>query len=168
MRHPEAPTPHEGMEHVARLLLAHRREIDRYIRRRVDDPHTAEDVFQDVAVVLMERWRRVALVTNFRAFALAVARRTCARERRKQARLVPVPIAQDRIEAPTRPGPSDDRAEGLWRTLGTLPERWRRMAHARYWLGRSASEIAAEFGSTCNAVRVTLHRIRARIAGAMR
>lgn len=56
-----------------------------------------------------------------------------------------------------------DEKQALRKCLERLPERGRRMVHARYFLGLSAAEIGVQLEMRAVAVRNAIFRVRARL-----
>ena len=155
-------------EQVTRLLLSHRKSLFAYIYAILRDPHRAEDVFQDVSVVLIQNWERFGEVRDFWALARETARRQCLADFRKKGRL-PVALSPEALDAVDRgfdevKDCADDRREALTSCLEKLPEKWRTIVHSRYWTGKSVTDIASSLKSTQNSISVTLNRIRSKLA----
>src|SRR5438105_2165293 len=66
-------SPHD--ETVLRLLLRHRRNLFAYLNAIVQDPGLAEDLFQEVSLVILRRWESFGAVKDFWALAREIARR---------------------------------------------------------------------------------------------
>ncbi len=64
-----------GTEEASRRLLQHRRLLYAYILAIVRDAQMAEDLFQEVSIVILRRWEELGSVRDFWALARAIARR---------------------------------------------------------------------------------------------
>lgn len=134
--------------------------VQRYLVRRTD-PDTAQDVLADTFLVL---WRRLDDLPHDDPvpWSIAVARGCLANARRaarRQQRLV-----QRLGQQPRDPGqPVLDDAD-LHDALGRLPEQDRELVQLWAWEQLAPQEIAVVLGVTPNAVRIRLHRARAKLA----
>ena len=134
--------------------------LRRYVGRRTD-PDTAQDVLADALVVL---WRRLEDVPTDNPLpwcyavtsgCLANATRAAYRQRRLVERLSLV-----RSRASFEPVLDD---ADLYDALGRLPERDRELVRLWAWEQLAPHEIAVVLGVTPNAVRIRLHRARAKL-----
>ena len=134
--------------------------LRRYVGRRAD-PDTANDVLADALVVL---WRRLEDVPTDDPlpWCYAVARGCLANASRaayRQRRLVErLSIIQP--QASFEPVLDDT---DLFEALGRLPERDRELVRLWAWEQLAPHEIALVLGVTPNAVRIRLHRARAKL-----
>lgn len=134
--------------------------LRRYAGRRAD-PDTAQDVLADALLVL---WRRLDDVPADDPLpwcyavtrgCLANATRTALRQRRLAERLALV-RSRETVE------PVLDDAD-LYDALGRLSERDRELVRLWAWEQLAPHEIAVVLGVTPNAVRIRLHRARAKL-----
>ena len=134
--------------------------LRRYVGRRAD-LDTAQDVLADALVVL---WRRLEDVPTDDPLpwcyavtrgCLANATRAASRQQRLVERLS---LVQSR--APFEPVLDD---ADLYDALGRLPERDRELVRLWAWEQLAPHEIAVVLGMTPNAVRIRLHRARAKL-----
>ncbi len=153
---------------VRRLLATVSGTVYRYGRSFCRDPDDAEDVLQDVLLALLDslpRFRGEAALTTW---AFVVARRTCAKRRRRDARFTPLEGAAGRKALRVRdPGGSPSRAlerrrmaASLERAIAALPPGQREVLILRDAEGRSAAEVAGALGLGERAVKSRLHRAR--------
>jgi len=158
---------------ATRLILAHRKLLLAYIYSIVRDAHLAEDVLQDSAVVILQRWSEFGEVRNFWALAREVARRQSLAALRKSRKLK-VGLSTESLDALDRgfdavaQAEPDGRVEALRACLQALPEGWRAIALLRYRDGHSLSELAERLERSANGLAVTLNRIRVRLADCVR
>ena len=140
-----------------------------YGRRHLRDDAQAQDLAQEVLLIAIERLRagHVRNPDEIGSFILSTARLTAtARQRtdRRRAQLggqvaVEHTVDADFVEAVDLPR--------LARCLSTLEAHARQVIILTYYAESTASEIAAELGSTSGAVRVTRHRAMERLRDCM-
>ena len=139
--------------------------IYRMVARRVDDPDEAEELTQEVfarAIASLSNFRYVGV--PFRGYLARIARNLlCDRWRSTRGRSEPATGGPSVELEASDPDPealvleSDDRRQVL-AALARLPGRWREVLYLRIVEGRSASEIAVEWGRSPEAVRQIQHR----------
>jgi RNA polymerase sigma-70 factor (ECF subfamily) len=148
------------LEHFLRTQDDLRAVIGSLVRER----HSAEDVFQETALVLWKKFDEYDATRPFGAWARGIAVRKAMQFFEKQHR-APAPFspdvldalldAYDRYEAEDAP-----LREALETCVRKLPERSRRLLAVRYDEGLKLHEMAARLGKTLDAVHKTLSRIR--------
>jgi RNA polymerase sigma-70 factor, ECF subfamily len=118
-----APAPHELLADVHGRLRA-------FVGRRVSDPHTADDVAQEVLLRLHRSMSRLRDDERLDAFAYAIARNAITDHYRAQARAREVPSAPTALAASidanpqsTAAGEDPDAREQLGRCLEPLVRR---------------------------------------------
>ena len=139
----------------------------------LDDPHLAEEVVQDVFLVMMKRggeFRRDSNVGTW-LYVIATNRSLNIRRRRARRAVWHAPAVDDRF-ADSGPTPLDtaeaqDRTERVARAVAALPRRLREVAMLRFE-GHSYPEIAARQGCTRGTVAGYLHRALKRIGEDLR
>ncbi|MBN1672685.1 MAG: sigma-70 family RNA polymerase sigma factor [Kiritimatiellae bacterium] len=155
-------------EEITAQLVRHRRALFAYIFTILRDHHLSEDVFQEVSLVLVNRYTEREDVRNFWSLAREIARRT-ARAAQRRATREPVLLSDEAMEALDRGFEQigdevDDRKAALHACVDRLPKNWRQIVRLRYWRGLSVSFVAEELGRSVNTISVTLNRIRSRLA----
>lgn len=160
-RHPFLPTMSEP-DHTdfIRLFVAHQRELFAFVLAQGVRPSDADDILQDAAVVLWERFADFTPGSNFRAWAFAVLRRVLLANRRQRRRdlvLDPdcaVAVSDQMLtEAPT----ADPDLSGC---IARLAPQERQLLELRYHEGLSPQAMAEQLGIAAGTLRVRLHRIR--------
>jgi RNA polymerase sigma-70 factor (ECF subfamily) len=134
----------------------------------LDDPHLADEVVQDVFIVMMKRGGEFRRDSSLGTWLYVIATNRCLNVRRLHARRAvrhAPPI--DASFADSAPSPHDaaemrDRRERLARAVAALPRRLREVASLRI-AGHSYPEIAARQGCTRGTVASYLHRELKRI-----
>lgn len=153
---------------VERLYCDYAGRIYRYCLSRLDSPEEAEDALQ---ATYLNAWRSlnsgVEPLSN-RPWLFQIAANVCASMLRTRlggpAVELRSPETFDRI--PTNVEPNDDLL-GLSAALAGLPERQRHALLLRDWRGLSYDEIAAELGSSYQAVETLLFRARKSVAAGL-
>lgn len=150
-----------------RLMTEHQGRLFAYIFSLLGNPDAANDVLQEVNVVLWRDSREFRHGSNFKAWAFRVAHFQVMawRQRQIRDRLV---FEDDLLEAiATGAREVDDmfdrRQEKLSGCLEKLTPEHREMLRRRYGEDAPLSSLATERGTTANAVMQTLFRIRQRL-----
>lgn len=174
-----------GIDQDQRISEIVRREQARlrsFIRRRVPDPHDAEDVLQDVFYALVEANRLLMPIEHVTGWLFRVARNriTDLFRKRKPERFSDAAVAADEDEPPRREDllPSPDAGpeavysrnallDEIELALEELPEEQREVFVAHELEGRSFKEIAADTGVSVNTLLSRKHyavrRLRERL-----
>ena len=153
---------------IISFLMKHRKALFAYIYAILHDHHLAEDVFQEVSVVLVQKWNKSIEIKSLWPFAREIARRKALGMLRKQKRgkLVFSDQALDAIDAGfdlIQPQ-VELRKQRLLECIELLPSNWRRIVKLRYWKKMSVKLLSVKIGQSANVVSVTMNRIRARLA----
>lgn len=154
-----------------RLLLEHRDAIFAYILALVRDWNAAEDVFQEVSIVVLQKGQEGQQVETFLPWCREIARRTVLHHRKTSARsrLVLSPEAIDAVDRAFAErdleveGHGRDLLQALRRCLQKLPDPLRRLVRLRYDDALSLEDVARRLGRTPGAVQVALSRIRMKL-----
>jgi RNA polymerase sigma-70 factor (ECF subfamily) len=150
------------------LLLQQRGMLLGYVTAIVREPHLAEDVFQNVALVLLRKGDRLEAEQDFPPWARRVARLealAALRERRKSPQVLD-DATLDRLEdhwdaGDSAPGPA---TEALRACLERLSPRARRLVELRYVGGLRGKDLAEKLAQPVNTVYVALSRIYRKLA----
>ena len=165
---PPSPSTHGqpepiGAGDVQRLFLAHAESIRASITALAGgDAALADDVFQEVFLVIDRRAADFRPGADFAAWARGIARHKlleARRQRRRGADIDTDAIGLLAVDAQ----PEDDsqrRRQALRECLGTLSPRARELTELRYRSQLSPQDIAERVGWTVNAVNVALSRVR--------
>ncbi len=161
-----------GSEEATRLLLQHRKVLFAYLHAIVRDHAVAEDLFQEVSMVVLRRWTEFGPVRDFWALARQVARRQSLAALRKGGR-EPLLLSEAALDAVDRgfdavAAETQARHDALRDCLKSLPDPWQKILRLRYWTDLSVSEVASRLAKTENTISVTLNRIRSRLADCVR
>ena len=162
---PVTDTTHHDF--LRRFTLA-QRALRRYVLAHVPDFHQAEDVMQEVAVILWDRFEEFQTDRSFEAWAIGIARNKVFHVRRTSGagRLLLTGELSERFAAKLQNiVPQFDQRRGkLKNCLQKLAERARKTNELRYGEGFSTERIALETGGSVNAVRILLCRTRRSLA----
>lgn len=151
---------------VVKLLIEHRSELFAFIFAALRDHHAAEEVMQNVAVVVCDKAKQFQKGSNFRAWAREIARRQVLQYIRESSR-VPRAVAPAEIELlanafqeAERDGLLEDRAEALQACLEGLSMRLSELIRLRYEGRLSLGQLAKRMGLQPESARKALYRAR--------
>ena len=146
---------------IAQLIVKHRHGLLAYLYGVLPDAHAAEDLFQEVCVVAVQKAGEFQDGTNFVAWARTIARNKLREHLRRRSGVSVddaffdgVESAFDEVRDP------DVRKEALRRCLGDIQDRTRQMLVWRYEEGLTAASIAARMGQSRAGVNSLLQRVR--------
>lgn len=167
-----APTPRSDFSasalqrvRLVQVLTRHQLMITAYARAITGDAQLAEDVYQEVAVILAQDPTRIPLVEEEVAVWLRSVTRRKALEVGRQARRTPR-LADDVIELVGEhfeAGQSDGMAvlrEAMASCLSSLPQDQRRIIDGRYRDDLTCEDIASLVGRSVQGVYAVLKRVR--------
>ena len=146
-----------------RLLLRHRAMLLGYISMILADNHLVEDVFQEVAIIVVEKSSDLDDAEGFGAWARKIARFKAlqALERRSRAPALVDQSILDLIEADWAAGdatPGAHLSEALRGCLEKLSPHSRQLIELRYQRGLGGKAISQTLGQPLNTVYVALSR----------
>jgi RNA polymerase sigma factor (sigma-70 family) len=151
---------HSNQRRHEALFAEHHAAVWRYAVRRVGEA-AADDV---VAETFLVAWRRIDSIPPYeREWLFAVARKVVANQRRGERRRAELStrLAHERAGADDEPA---RETQGVRAALATLPERDQEALRLVYWEGLEPAQAARALGCSAVAMRVRLHRARARLA----
>src|SRR5262249_51402554 len=137
-------------------FLQHESDLKAFIGSLVRDPHARDDVFQDVALVLWEKYSSYDATRSFGAWARGIAGKRVMQRWEREGR-TPLPFSPRAIEAiadayERTASNASDRAGALELCLESLPRRSRDLLTLRYEQSLTLNEIATRLGRTLDAV----------------
>jgi RNA polymerase sigma-70 factor (ECF subfamily) len=139
-----------------------------YAVRRVGDPADAADVVAETYLVAWRRLEDVPTGPDARPWLFGVARRVLANHYRgERRRLALADRLRDSLHQAVPP-PEVHEPTLVERAVERLGDDDRELLHLLAWEELAREEIAVAMGLTRAAVRVRLHRARARLREAMR
>ena len=158
---------------LIRLFLQQRRSLMAYIYAVTRDRDVAEEIFQEVGVVVADHARRGTQVERFTGWAVGIARRQIsawyrANEKHRQT----VPISEQVADALALAVEENQklidqeqtRFSFLHECIEELTGRSREVIQKRYREGKSNSAIAAAMNWKSDSVKVALSRARKLLA----
>ena len=156
-----------------RLLLAAEMDLRAFVRSVVRDAAAEDDVFQETALVLWERFAEYDPERPFGAWARGIAAKKLLKRRDHEARFPAVlsPKAmQALLEAFDRIENRSDsrRQEALEECIGRLPEKSRDLVKLRYHDELKPEHIAQRTDRSIAAVYQALSRIRSLLEDCIR
>lgn len=148
------------------LFLDRAKSLRAFIRRRVADPTEAEEVFQDLSLIVLRHRSGPKDIECFGAWCHSLARHVLAhhfRTKRRRANLLSrVELESAGFETSHSVDPERAAsARELLRLLGKkLDPKAAELLSQRYLLGESTEEIALRLAQSRTAVRMRLMRLR--------
>jgi RNA polymerase sigma-70 factor (ECF subfamily) len=142
---------------LVQALTAHQALIKGYAYAVVRDFHLAEDVYQDVAVVLAEKWDTVPPGPEIVPWLRETTRRKALEALRKKGRAAP--LLSDEVLA--RVGEAFEPDPDC---VGKLAPAARRVVEARWGEGADCEAIARRLGRSVQGVYALLKRARLALA----
>ncbi len=154
----------ERVEEFIRILATHEARLRCYVLSLVSQWADADEVMQDVNVVLWQKFELFQPDTNFFAWACQIARFKVRDYRRKKSRervvfsdeLVDL-LAEEAVVVAERVNDCQAALDGC---LGKLKPDQRNLIHLRYNEDESIDDIAQSVGRTVEAVYKSLGRTR--------
>lgn len=161
------PNRDEGRNRVLQLFVMHRSSLFAFVISLVRDFSFAEEMMQEVAVVVCEQWSDFAPGTNFTAWARRIARNKIFNARAAGHLDVTFsPQAIDRIEqaaAIAETSPKPNRLRALQDCKARLNRKAIRIVTLYYQLGYDCKRIADEMQTSLQSIYTALSRIRSRL-----
>jgi RNA polymerase sigma-70 factor (ECF subfamily) len=161
-----------AIQQAAAEFIRERHRLSAYVIGLLRDVHAAEDVLQEVWVLLAAEVEKGIVFENQSAWCRGVARNLVRRhwERRQTAKVIADSSLLDafleRVDlafAEADQNEADDwsaRRQALQHCVAKLPERSRRLLALRYETRASMEEVARELGRSFDAVTKALYRLR--------
>ena len=131
----------------------------------MDNSHDAEEVVQDAFLNAYQGLRQLEDTTKFKSW-LAEITRNCARQwlRKQRGETVPLDeVSEDvlqTVDSPDERLTQQEQRELIRRTMETLPQKDRDIAHAFYLEGASYDELTSTHGLSYNAIAFRLSRAK--------
>lgn len=157
-----------------RLLLANRAMLLGYINVITGDPTLTEDVFQEVSIVVMEKFAAVEDLEGFRPWSRTIARFQALKAVNKR-RANPVVLTGETIdrldqawELHDRDDPRASSVAALERCIAKLTPRAQELVQLRYHEDLSGQHIAERLRKPLNTIYVAISRIHRTLAECVR
>jgi RNA polymerase sigma-70 factor (ECF subfamily) len=148
---------------AVRLLVTHRAMLLGWLRSVVRDSYLAEDLFQEVSIIVVKKCAEIRDAKDFPAWARSVARHKAlhALRDRRSSRLVFSDELINLFETHWKARDNTravDQIDALNACLGRLSPYARRLIELRHEKKKCGADLAAELGRQLNAVYVALSR----------
>ncbi len=148
---------------LVRLLLAQRAMLLGYISSLVRDDHLAEDLFQDVSLVILKKGGELAEPSGFAPWARKIARLEVLNALRKREK-APRPLDAAVLDLVDGEWDAGDRkaslaVDALKSCLERLSSKARRLVELRYGEGVGGKDLAGRLAQPLNTVYVALARV---------
>lgn len=147
------------MEHIWAEFAA---KLGEFIRARVSDPATAEDILQDVFVKIQQRSGQLQDPAKLQSWIYFIARNAVIDHYRSRKETVEVPET-----LPAEPGDNDPEIEGLKasfrRMIYSLPEPYRDALVLTGLEGFTQKELAERLGISLSGAKSRVQRGRAQL-----
>ena len=162
---------------LLKQLLEYRGELYGFIRAIVRQHHAAEDLFQEVALIIVRKADAKPDIQHFPAWAKEIARRKIweyyrGNRNRKELNLPTEEMAETICEIYEDPHMSHDEVrrqqEALRQCSGKLTPELREMLQLRHAQDENYAEIAVRFRKTEAAVRRAVSRARLAVIACVR
>lgn len=159
-----ASIPADPSEQLVRLIAQAQRRLFAFVLAMVRRSTDAEDILQEINVVLWRKRESYRPETDFFAWAFEIARYQVLSHRTRQVRAGD-PFDVDLLgeiadAASVESCQFDQRGAALRQCLQKLPARQRELILRRYQPDVAVSSLATEMGRSANAVSELLRRIR--------
>lgn len=139
--------------------------LQRFIRSSIYSAHEAEDIMQEVAVVIWDKFEEYEPGTSFQAWAIQIAKYKILHLRRSYARNKVI-LSETLLDqaanffVDSSYEETEIRQEALEECLRNLPEKHRTIMSMRYQKEESCINIANALNRKVGQVRTQLSRIR--------
>lgn len=157
---------------LVRLMLGDRAKLLGYIRSIVGQEHMAEDIFQDLIVMALNKREQILDEAHLPAWLRQAAKYEALNAIRKQNRsLVMDDAVLDLLDATWQkydPVESTDMTDALRHCLGSLTAPARQMIELRYTQGITSSQIAKQLDRKAATVYQALSRAHQMLAQCVR
>lgn len=165
---PNSTTDREESAFVG-LLTECQLPLQLYVRALMPHDPSAGDVIQQTNAKIWEKRHEFESGTNFRAWAMAIARYEVLNHRKRQARDARLQFSSELAEtvASELIDLTDDLADrqvALRECLQSLPKAHSELLMQRYRSAEPLSEFAGRIGRSAGSIKVTLHRLRNSLA----
>ena len=162
---PDYPASKSGtQQEFLRVFLANEREIYRYVAALVPPTADAQEIVQQTAVVLWEKFDQYDAARPFAPwacrFALNIARQWMARRQRWKALLDGGLAEELALRREELRAEFDARLVHLDHCMEKLPEKQRALVDGYYFRQHSVATLAGQAQRTADAVYKALQRIR--------
>lgn len=159
----------EALTEFIKLLTDHQSVMRGYIRTLLPNASDIRDVLQNTNIVLWEKRSDFKMGTNFKAWALTIARYRSLEHRKKMKKNDILVFDDDLVEILSAPPKSNHPPQlelkliALEDCLSQLPARDHELIKARYFTNTNLEDYAPQDGRSHGALRVALNRLRIKL-----
>jgi RNA polymerase sigma-70 factor, ECF subfamily len=151
-------------EQVQSLLVKNISQIKGFILGLVSDFSAADDVLQEVCLVVTRRASTFDIDTDFKAWARSIARLK-VKEYIRQRQKLPYLLSEEAMDAVVSAVEDDDqgwevRRQALTHCIKTIAPQAKKIIELRYYQGLPPPDIAKTVAWSLGAVNVQLSRVR--------
>ena len=141
-------------------------ELRRFVETQVRDPQQADDLVQEVAIVVWTKGESLRDPGAFKAWVFRIARnRVVTSYRSRTAEQNALRRYAETVRAEI-PGPDlTDRRAVVRASLREIPGRYAQVLILRYWYGLSFRDIGTTLDGTAVGTRALAHRARKALKG---
>lgn len=159
------PDPRADQARFEVLYRSTRRDLLAYLIRRSRDADQAADLLAETYLIAWRKLDAVPSGEQARMWLFGVARNLLLKgsSRQRAERALVQALAGELRSAQAALPPGDLVSEALRAALLSLSERDREILTLTAWEGLTPSQVAQVIGMSPNAVRIRLHRARARL-----
>lgn len=160
---------HASPEARTRLYLSYRANLLAYINTLVGDPHLAEDIFQDVGVVVLTQGENLRAPEAFRSWLRSVARNKAVNRATKRTPLSLDAAVLESLEAHwEEPQPEEESLDALRQCVAKLSGKQRELLDYRYGKEIGGKRLAELLGRPVNTIYGTLSRVHRALGACVR
>lgn len=167
-----SPPPVATAERQARfekVYAVHRTSVLGYALRRTASPDDAADILAETFLVAWRKLEQIPSGPDARLWLYGVARNALANHYRGERRRTALAARLGaELQKSWFPADYDGESTMIAAALERLPEDQREMLTLNAWEDLGYGEIAAVLGCSRNAVRIRMHRARARLSFELR
>lgn len=155
----------ESSNNLTLLWMQAQPVVEAYLNGLIRDRAKAEDVLQQVALTVTEKFDQFDASRSFTGWALGIARNKTLqlfeRVKADRHRFSDELIEQLALTHEKLADETSARQSALDHCMALLPERSAALLQRRYVQNVKPGKIAADLGVSANSIRISLHRIRA-------
>jgi len=154
------------------LLLGHEMDLRAFIGSLVLDRHSRDDVFQEVALTLWEKFDRYDSQHSFGGWARGIAANKILKQRENRGRF-PLCLSPSAVQAlrdafDRTEEVASRKADAMDECVKLLPQKARQLLTMRYYDELKPADIAQQTGRTVDSIYQSLSRLRAKLEECIR
>ncbi|MCG8586785.1 MAG: sigma-70 family RNA polymerase sigma factor [Pirellulales bacterium] len=170
--HPHDESREARTQRFMALFTQYQRHVYYFIRSLIPNPTDAEEVLQQVNLILWQKFDEFEEGTNFRAWACRIARFEVfnfrARQNAERLRFSDEFLAKVADSATRNADTLDTAMDAMFGCLDELKPEDRKLIERRYQPGMTSGRLATELGRPVESVYKSLSRIRRSLVACVR